>query len=90
MPKTIFTGANRVVVDALRQARLEAGLTQTELAARIGRDQSHVSLLEGSQRRVDVVEFHRLALAIGSDPVALFAQIDERLNALARDGAPTD
>lgn len=82
MPKTIFTGANQVVVEALRQARVDAGLTQAELAGRIGRDQSHVSLIEGSQRRVDVVEFHRLALAIGVDPAALFSTISRRLKDL--------
>jgi transcriptional regulator with XRE-family HTH domain len=80
MPKTIFTGANQVVVDAVRSARVEAGLTQAELAARIGRDQSHISLIEGSQRRLDVVEFHEIAKALRRDPVELFALIVSRLS----------
>lgn len=79
MPKTIFTGANKIVVEILRDARIAAGLTQADLARRIDRDQSHISLIEGSQRRLDVVEFHRLAEAIGADPVALFVKISERL-----------
>ena len=86
MPKTIFTGANQVVVRALRDARVAAGLTQADLAARIGRDQSHVSLIEGSQRRVDVVEFHRLVSAMGADPAALFAKISAQLKGLPHDG----
>ncbi|MDB5496000.1 MAG: family transcriptional regulator [Phenylobacterium sp.] len=80
MPKTIFTGANRAVVDVLRQARLDAGLTQQDLALRISRDQSHVSLIEGSQRRLDLVEFHRLARALDRDPVQLFAMISAKLD----------
>ncbi len=80
MPKTIFTGENQVVVDVIRAARLEAGLTQAQLAERIGRDQSHVSLIEGSQRRLDVVEFHAIALALGRDPKALFAAVADRLS----------
>ena len=72
MPKTIFTGANQVVVDVMRRARLDAGLTQEQLARRIERDQSHLSLIEGSQRRLDVVEFIRIAQALGRDPVELF------------------
>jgi transcriptional regulator with XRE-family HTH domain len=84
MPKTIFTGANQVVVDAVREARLRAGLTQGEVAARIGRDQSHISLIEGSQRRLDLVEFNRLAEAIGADPVGLFAEISRRLREAER------
>lgn len=79
MPKTIFTGANKIVVDVIKQARLEAGLTQHELAELLGRDQSHISLIEGSQRRLDVVEFHQLATALGLDPVKLFGVISERL-----------
>ena len=75
MPKTIFTGANQVIVEVLRRAREQAGLTQDELASRIGRDQSHVSLIEGSQRRLDLVEFMRFARALDRDPVELFGEI---------------
>ncbi len=80
MPKTIFTGENKVVVDALREARLAAGLTQAELGGRIGKDQSHISLIEGSQRRLDLLEFRELARALGSDPVELFARISAQLD----------
>jgi len=75
MPKTIFTGANQVIVDVLRRAREDAGLRQEELASRIGRDQSHISLIEGSQRRLDLVEFMRIARALGRDPIELFAEL---------------
>lgn len=75
MPKTIFSGANQVVVQALRQARLDAGITQKQLAERVQRDQSWISLIEGSQRRVDVVEFIEIARALAVDPTALLAEI---------------
>lgn len=79
MPKTIFTGANRVVVEALRKARLDAGLTQKQLADRVHKDQSWISLIEGSQRRVDVVEFIEIARALKADPTVLIAQIAQNL-----------
>jgi transcriptional regulator with XRE-family HTH domain len=79
MPKTIFSGANQIVVEAIRAARMNAGLTQAELAQLIERDQSHISLIEGSQRRLDLVEFIRIANALGRDPVELFAQIHSAL-----------
>ena len=79
MPKTIFTGDNRIVMEALKQARLQAGLKQSELAARIGKDQSWVSLVEGSQRRVDMVEFIEIAKALDVDPVELLREILGRL-----------
>jgi transcriptional regulator with XRE-family HTH domain len=84
MPKTIFTGSNQVVVEIIRKARLDAGLTQAELARLIGRDQSHLSLIEGSQRRLDLVEFVQLARALRRDPIALFTDIVSALP--ARDG----
>jgi transcriptional regulator with XRE-family HTH domain len=75
MPKTIFTGDNRAVVEAIKEERVRAGLTQAELAARLKKDQSWVSLIEGSQRRLDVVEFIAIARALGADPAALIAKI---------------
>lgn len=75
MPKTIFTGANQVIVEVLRRTREQSGLTQEELASRIERDQSHISLIEGSQRRLDLVEFIRIAEALGRDPVELFREM---------------
>ena len=45
----------------LRQARTEAGLTQVEVARRLGRLQSFVSKCESGERRVDVVELAALA-----------------------------
>ncbi len=79
MPKTIFTGANKIVVESVRAARVAAGLTQEQLATRIGRDQGHSSLSENSQRRLDVVEFHEIAVALGKDPVAFFAEVSAKL-----------
>jgi len=40
----------------LRQARREAGLTQVEVAKRLGRSQSLVTKAETGERRLDVVE----------------------------------
>jgi len=49
----------------LRQARLDAGLTQEEVARRLGKPQSFVSKCESGERRVDVVELTRLAKLYG-------------------------
>lgn len=37
--------------------RHDASVTQTELAARLGRPQSFVAKVEGGERRIDVLEF---------------------------------
>ena len=79
MPKSVFTGAHRHLVDALVEARRKSGLTQAQLAAKVGKDQTYVSIIERSQRRVDVLEFYALATAMGADPVKLFADVARRL-----------
>lgn len=42
--------------EQLVAARHEAGLTQLELAKRLGRPQSFVAKYEGGERRLDVIE----------------------------------
>lgn len=45
--------------------RVEAGLTQTDLAARIDKDQTFVSKYESGERRLDVLELREICQAIG-------------------------
>jgi len=47
----------------LRTVRLEAGLKQTELAERLGSDQSFVSRYERGERRLDLVELEQICAA---------------------------
>jgi len=78
MPKTIFTGRHTHLVAILKEARVKAGLRQSDLAERLGRAQGHISLIECGQRRIDVEEFFEIAQAIGVDPVELFAEVAKR------------
>ncbi len=75
MPKTVFSHDHAHLVDVLVEARRNAGLTQVELARRLGKDQSFISIIEGRQRRVDVIEFCAISRALGVDPLILFAKI---------------
>jgi transcriptional regulator with XRE-family HTH domain len=51
------------------QARKRAGLTQVELAERLGRPQSFVSKYERGERKLDVIEFCEVSRALRIDPV---------------------
>lgn len=53
----------------LAEARRAAGLSQAELSRRLGRPQSFVSKYERGERRLDVVEFGRVARALQIDPL---------------------
>ena len=75
MPKTVFSGAHKHLVYVLVEARKNAGLTQTELAQLLGKDQKFISLIERSQRRVDVLEFVALARAMKLEPMELFGSV---------------
>jgi len=57
----------RQFTEKLRQARLEAGLNQSEVAAHFGKHQSFVSKCESGERRVDFVELEIFAALYGKD-----------------------
>ncbi|MEK7069026.1 MAG: helix-turn-helix transcriptional regulator [Patescibacteria group bacterium] len=67
MVKSIHTKEYAYFVERLKKACLEAGLTQVQVAKKIGRPQSHISNVESGQQRVDVVELKRFAKMYGKD-----------------------
>lgn len=79
MPKSVFTDAYRELLGLLVETRKAAGVTQVELAERLGRPQPFVSYFERGERRVDVVEFVAIARALGIDPEVLFTRLVARL-----------
>ena len=56
----------------LKAARIEAGLTQVEVAKRLKKPQSFVSKFESGERRVDPVELRHLAQLYGKSAADLF------------------
>ncbi|MHB8549449.1 MAG: helix-turn-helix domain-containing protein [Acidiferrobacterales bacterium] len=65
MQKSIGSRAFAHFVTCLRQAREQAGVTQEELALRLGTTQSFVSKSERGERRMDLVELRLFCHAIG-------------------------
>jgi len=61
MPRAIYQDDHKKIVERLKQARLEAGLGQIEVAEKLGRTQSYVSKIESGQRRFDVLQLKEFA-----------------------------
>lgn len=61
MKKSIHTSEKAIFVGRLRKARTEAGLTQAEVAKKLGATQSWVSKIELGELRVDAMWLNRLA-----------------------------
>lgn len=55
----------RAVIAALKDARTTAGISQRELARRLGKPPSFVNKIEQLERRMDVLEFVAMAEAMG-------------------------
>ena len=56
-----------VLTDRLRQARLDAGLSQTEAASRLRKPQSFISKCKSGKRRLDFIEMKVVAELYGKE-----------------------
>ena len=77
-PETVWVQPHehKRVGQCLADARTAAGLTQDELAAKLGKPQSFVSAFERGQRRVDLLEFLLISDALGANPHEIIDRID--------------
>lgn len=70
MSRTLGSSRHRALIELVIKERKAADLTQVQVAKRLRRYQSYVTLLETGQRRLDVIEFMDLADAVGFDAAA--------------------
>ena len=61
MNKIIYSKDHRRIVERLKEARQEANLDQEGAAKLLGKTQSHISKVESSQRRIDIVALKEFA-----------------------------
>lgn len=66
-------------VQRIIEHRTEAGLRQRDVAEALGWNQSIVAKIETAQRRLDVIEYVRLANVIGFDPTRLVGEFHREL-----------
>jgi transcriptional regulator with XRE-family HTH domain len=81
LPKSMFTPEYRLLLDIVVAERDKSGLTQQEVADRLGKPQPWVSYIENGVRRLDILEFIAVMRALGADPEAVFGDFLGRLPA---------
>jgi transcriptional regulator with XRE-family HTH domain len=66
-----------VLGEVIRKARVAAGLTQEELAARARLSRNYISLLEHDQRSVTVVALMRIGRVVGVPASKMIAAVEK-------------
>ena len=78
MVKTIYESEYAAMLVMLRDRRLNAGMTQRELAQRMGVSRLFVGRCERGDRRIDIIEFLAFCRALDLNPKALIAELEQR------------
>lgn len=64
-PRSRFTDEYGLLLHRLVEARKAAGITQAEIAERLGKVQSHVSMCENREREISIIDLYRWCQALG-------------------------
>lgn len=85
MSNSIYTTEHKVLVEMLRNARLNARLSQTALAGRLKIEQTEVSKYERGEKRLDIYEIRQILESCNADFVQFMTVLDFTIR--ERDGA---
>ena len=79
MDKSVHSPEYACFLRQLKRAREAAGLSQTEVAARLKEPQSWVSRVETGETRMHVIELRAYCLAIGLEPSEFMTALEASL-----------
>lgn len=79
MGRWVSSPSYKAAVGVLVTARKFAGLTQRELAARIGRPYTVIANIERGERQIDIVEFVAISRALGVGELELMARVGQAI-----------
>ena len=71
MSKSVYSKDYKDIIERLKTARIEAGLSQQEVADKLAKPQSYISKIESGERRLDVAEMKKFA-QIYKEPSSYF------------------
>ena len=81
--KSLYTPEWAFLCEALTSIRLDKGLTQSELALRLGQPQSFVCKVESGQRKLDLRQFVIYVECMGANPLDV---LERFMTAFSREG----
>ena len=61
MSKSVYSKDYKEIIERLKTARVEVGLSQQAVADKVGKPQSYISKIESGERRLDVAEMKKFA-----------------------------
>ena len=77
MGKSLHQKRSETLTRLLIRARKGAGMTQAEVAAKLGHGQAYVSKYERGKKVFGVIEFIEVAEALGLDPAEVVRKLQE-------------
>ncbi|WP_314410148.1 helix-turn-helix domain-containing protein [Streptomyces kroppenstedtii] len=77
MEKSIYSAEYQRLCALLRALRLEAGMTQVQVAAELDVPQSFVSKYESGERRLDVIELRYVARTLGVSMQVVLERLEQ-------------
>ncbi len=80
MEKSIYSREYAIVLRLLRQTREDAGMTQLELARRLGHSQSFVTKMERGDRRIDIIQLRTICRILGSTLLLFTKRLERELS----------
>ena len=91
MSNSLYSTDYELLIRLLRELRLSLGVTQAQMAARLGKTQAYVSKCERCERRLDVIELVHCCEALEVDPRHLIERFLSHRRRLHSDGGmPAD
>lgn len=76
--KSLTRIEGEILATLLREYRVNAGVSQRDLAKRMGLPQPRISELESGRRRLDVLELIDFATIVGIEPAELVTELRKR------------
>lgn len=79
MEKFPHSREHQSLLELLREAREGSGITQIELAERLGETQSFISKCERGERRLDLIELREWCRALDQSLVDILGRLERRI-----------